>query len=143
MNFDILCYLFPPKNKNTNPYIELAKQVLPAEVNDYFEWTKVETEQLPDGSEMLHIYLQEDKSIPADRTDLTPNGFFREMLIRDFPIRDRKVTLHVKRRRWMDANGENVSTDCTLVQAGTRYSVEFATFFKGLLGQIPAYDPLA
>ena len=43
----------------------------------------------------------------------------------------------------MDANGENVSTDWALVQAGTRYSVEFAAFFKGLLGQIPDYVPLA
>ena len=72
-----------------NPYIELAKLVLSVEVNDYFELAKVETEQLPDGREMLHIYLQEDKSTPADRTDLTPNGFFREMLIRGFPICDR------------------------------------------------------
>jgi len=30
----------------------------------------------------------------------------------------------------MGTNGENVSTDWTLVQAGTRYSVEFAAFLK-------------
>ena len=77
-------------------------------MNDYFEWAKVETEQLPDSSEMLHIYLQKDKSTFADRTDLTPNGFFREMLIRDFPIRDRKVTLHVKPRRWADISARNM-----------------------------------
>lgn len=111
-----------------NPYVELAKLVLPAEVNKYFELIKVETEKLPDGSEMLHIYLEEDKTTPDDRKDLIPNGFFREMLIRDFPIRDRKVTLHVKRRRWIDGKGENVSTDWTLVQNGTHYSVEFAAF---------------
>ena len=69
-------------------------------MNDYFELTNVETEQLPDGRDMLHINLQKEKSTPADRTDLTPNGFFREMLIRDFSIRDRKVTLHVKPLRW-------------------------------------------
>ncbi len=126
-----------------NPYVELAKLVLPAEVNKYFELIKVETEKLPDGSEMLHIYLEEDKTTPDDRKDLIPNGFFREMLIRDFPIRDRKVTLHVKRRRWIDGKGENVSTDWTLVQNGTHYSVEFAAFLKGLLGQIPDYGPLA
>lgn len=131
------------KFNDMNPYVELAKLVLPAEVNKYFELTKVETEKLPDGSEMLHIYLEEDKTTPDDRKDLIPNGFFREMLIRDFPIRDRKVTLHVKRRRWIDGKGENVSTDWTLVQNGTRYSVEFAAFLKGLLGQIPDYGPLA
>jgi len=59
MNLDIHYYHCPPKNKNMNPYIELAKLVLRAEENDYFEWAKVKTEQLPDGSEMLHIYLQE------------------------------------------------------------------------------------
>ena len=131
------------KFNDMNPYVELAKLVLPAEVNKYFELTKVETEKLPDGSEMLHIYLEEDKTTPDDRKDLIPNGFFREMLIRDFPIRDRKVTLHVKRRRWIDCKGENISTDWTLVQNGTRYSVEFAAFLKGLLGQIPDYGPLA
>lgn len=131
------------KTENMDPYVELAKLVLPAELNEHFELTKVKAEKQSGGSETLHIYLQESKSAPDGRSDLSPNGFFREMLIRDFPIRDRRVTLHVKRRRWTGPDGKNVSTSWTLVQDGTRYSVEFAAFLKGMLGQIPDYGPLA
>lgn len=125
-----------------DPYVQLVKLVLPPEVSESFELKKVEVEKVS-GGDMLHIYLDEDRATPDNRTDLRPNGFYPEMLICDFPIRDHKVTLHVRRRRWIDPQGENIGTDWTLVQKGTRYSVEFAAFLKGLLGQIPDYGPLS
>lgn len=84
-----------------DPYVQLVKLVLPPEVSESFELKKVEVEKVS-GGDMLHIYLDEDRATPDNRTDLRPNGFYPEMLIRDFPIRDHKVTLHVRRRRWID-----------------------------------------
>ena len=52
----------------------------------------------------------------------------------DFPIRDRKVILHVRRRRWIDGEGHNVVLDrYDLVADGTSYSKEFADALKKVL----------
>ena len=66
------------------------------------------------------------------------NGFLPAARITDFPLRDRKLTLIVRRRRWRDVTtGAIVSNDYELVAKGTRHSVEFAAFLKEVLGQIP------
>ena len=66
------------------------------------------------------------------------NGFLPESRITDFPIRDKRATLIVRRRRWKDEKtGEIVSNDYELVAKGTRHSKEFAAFLKGVLGSIP------
>lgn len=48
----------------------------------------------------LHIYLDERDNRSADDNDLQPNGFTESSQVEDFPIRDRKVLLHIRRRRW-------------------------------------------
>lgn len=133
------------KNKSmekNNPYVQLAMLVLPPEVSASFELVRVEVESVVDGT-MLHIYLDEYNRPPSGKGKLRPNGFYPESIIRDFPIRDQKVSLHVRRRRWLDDHDTSVSTDWTLVERGTRYSKEFAAFLKGMLGQIPDYGPLS
>ena len=37
-------------------------------------------------------------------------------MFHDFPIRGQEVLLHVRRRRWLDADGHNVMTECNLIQ---------------------------
>ena len=70
---------------------------------------------------------------------LIPNGFTEPTLINDFPIRDRKVVLHIRRRRWQDAEGHNVVLNVyNLATKGTRYSEEFAAFLKERLGYLPS-----
>lgn len=59
------------------------------------------------------------------------NGFTEELLISDFPARARKLTLHIRRRRWLDEEGKNVILDVyTLANNGTKFSDEFAEFLK-------------
>ena len=55
----------------------------------------------------------------------------------DFPIREYRTVLHVRRRRWKDADGKSVSNDWQMVAKGTRYSKEFATFLKNSLDTSP------
>jgi hypothetical protein len=112
-----------------NPYIALAKLMLPQEISESFDLVKVE-EKKEVGDKRLHLYLDEFETPPDHRTDLRPNGFYPEALMGDFPLRGRQVVLHLRRRRWLDPHGETVSTDWALICKGTRFSNEFAVFLK-------------
>jgi len=61
------------------------------------------------------------------------HGFHKEITIQDFPVRGKKVFLHIKRRRWLNKqNKQVVQRDWNLVAQGTRMTVEFAAFLKVL-----------
>lgn len=124
-----------------NPYIELAECLLPEEIVEYFEVVKVEKTR-----ETLDV-TQEERDIGIDgykNGQLRPNGFYEESVVRDYPVRGRKMSFHVKRRRWVDATtGKSVSRQWDLAAEGTRFSKEFAAFLKDMLGQIPDYGPLS
>lgn len=123
--------------------LSLAYMVLPPSILDWFDIVKVK-EQItdPTGKEVfvgiIHIYLDESDNRTSDMVHLRPNGFTEETKVSDFPIRDRKVLLHIRRRRWPDAAGKNVIISTyPLVEQGTRYSPEFAAFLK----EAVRYDP--
>ena len=115
--------------------IELAKYILPEYIFKYFLLIKVEDE-----NNSLHFYLDEVNSIPEEyqNCDLVSKGFHRESVIKDFPLRDKPLYLHVSRRRWLNrTTGEVVSRDWNLVAKGTHYTRDFAFFFKELAGYLP------
>lgn len=124
-----------------NAYVLLARYILPQEFEDHFELNDVSEEKV--GTEMLlHLYLEEKDEAPEGREDLIPNGYYDEMRINDFPIRDHRTVLHIRRRRWKDKGGKTVSKDWQLVAKGTRHSNEFAAFLKEFLGYIPDYSQI-
>lgn len=124
-----------------NAYVLLARYILPQEFEDHFELNDVSEEKV--GTEMLlHLYLEEKDEAPEGREDLIPNGYYDEMRINDFPIRDYRTVLHIRRRRWKDKGGKTVSKDWQLVAKGTRHSNEFAAFLKEFLGYIPDYSQI-
>lgn len=127
---------------NDTPYMLLAHYILPKEIDDNFDLIDVAEEQR--GQELLlHLYLDEKAIMPEGYVNLTPNGFYSESCINDFPIRDHRTVLHVRRRRWKDNEGKSVSRDWQLVAKGTRHSKEFAVFLKEFLGYIPDYSQIA
>lgn len=127
--------------RKENPYRLLVRYMLPQEFGDYFEVVDVAEEKV--GAEMLlHVYLDEVDKVPDDRIDLQPNGFYEETRINDFPIRDHRTILHIRRRRWKDAEGKSVSRNWELVARGTRHSKEFAAFLKEFLGYVPDYSAI-
>lgn len=80
---------------------------------------------------VLHIYLDERDNRTEETFGLKPNGFTEPTLIKDYPIRNRKVLLHVRRRRYLDADKRNVILNrYPLTTEGTKVSVEFGLFFK-------------
>lgn len=82
-------------------YRLLAECLLPEHMLDWFELTNVHVE-ITYNTKLVHVYLDENEFTPDGRTDLRPNGFTRESVFHDFPIRGHEVLLHVRRRRWLD-----------------------------------------
>ena len=113
---------------------ELLAYVLPKEIIESFDLVKLEEKD-----KTLHLSLDECNVVPDEYKDLSlsPNGFYEESTLKDFPLRKNKVILHVRRRRWMDASGKSYSRRWDLVAEGTRYSKEFASFLKGAFGYLP------
>ena len=115
--------------------LTLVKYILPEEIFEYFEITKIEEQ----GKE-LHIYLDENPVVPSGYSTykLTSKGFHEEAIIKDYPIRNKACMLHVRRRRWLiQETGKVVSREWNLTAEGTRYTQGFATFLKGLIGYLP------
>lgn len=122
----------PEQNEH---YQNLVKLLLPAELFDYFVITRLVVED-----RAVTVFLDELDIKPTFYSDqkLTSKGFHAESIIQDFPIRNKAVFLHVRRRRWLiESTGEVVSRDWQLVAQGTRYTKSFADFLKGLFGQLP------
>ena len=97
----------------------LARIVLPSEILDYFEITSVEL-----SSTEIHIHLDELMN-PAlsDDVHFESKGFMEAVEVTDFTIRDHKVILVIRRRRWTDVRtGKSFSIPISLDIAckGTR-----------------------
>ena len=107
----------------------IANVVLPTQILDYF--TIVGVEQM---KTEIHISLDErmNKEL-SDDIHFESKGFMEPVNVTDFPIRDHKVILRIRRRRWIDTRtGKSFSIpiDLDVVAKGTRYSKEFGAFFK-------------
>lgn len=123
-----------------NPYIEFTECLLPEEMVEYFDVVKVEKTK-----ETLDVALEErDNGVVGYRDQLRPNDFYDESVIRDYPVRGRKTSFHVRRRRWVEiATDRSVGRRWDLVAEVTRFSKEFADFLKDMLGQISDYGLLS
>ncbi len=72
-------------------YRLLAEAILPKDMLDWFDFKKVEVEEVG-GKTVLHFYLDENELTPDGKADLRPNGFTRESVFHDFPIHGRETT---------------------------------------------------
>ncbi len=126
----------------TNQLEVLARIVLPSEILNYFSVVGVEQT-----STEIHIHLDELMN-PAlsDDVHFESKGFMATVSVTDFPIRDHKVLLKIRRRRWTDRRtGKSFSIPINLdvVCKGTRYSKEFGAFLKETYGDVPGDLPYA
>ena len=120
-------------------YRDLVEVLLPEDILKHFELTDFKQVGIE-----LKIYLEE-KNIPPEKykdVHIRANGFVPEVEIKDFPIRTKLVTLHVKRRRWLLVEeNKKVMRDLHLKTPGTRLSNEFSAFLKGFLDNYPIDSP--
>lgn len=144
---DYLCTM--AKKKSEFEYETLVRFMLPKGILDTFEVTKIEEQctGLMDETNteirILHIYLDERDLRDKVWHDLQPNGFTETRVFNDFPLREHKVALHVRRRRWLTAERKNYIFETpSLVADGTSYSVEFAAFLKEVVGYLPCDGPM-
>jgi transposase len=108
----------------------LLSFVIPEGVSAYFKLARYTKEE-----RVIRIYLEEINSIPAEyqSNKHQSKGFFKEVILQDFPMRGNEVYLHVKRRRWLNLDtGEVVYRNWELVAKGTRITSDFAAFLKGI-----------
>ena len=118
----------------------LAKVVLPLEVLDHFCIVEIESTETE-----IHIHLDElmKEELQSD-LHFESKGFIAPVTITDFPIRDHKVLLILRRRRWLDIRtGKSFILPLNIAAEGTRYSKEFAAFLKETYGNIPSDLPYA
>lgn len=113
-----------------NKYLKsIASVVLPTQILDYFTVVGLEQTETE-----IHISLdeQQDKAL-SDDIHFESKGFMDAVNVTDFPIRDHKVILKIRRRHWTDTRtGKSFSLpiDLDIVAKGTRYSKEFVSFLK-------------
>ena len=133
-----------------NDYLSmLASIVLPTQILDYFSIVGISQT-----STEIHISLDE-KMHPELSKDVhfESKGFMEAVSVTDFPIRDHKVILKIRRRRWTDTRtGKSFSIpiDLDIVAKGpqrcakeTRYSKAFGAFLKETYGDVPRDLPYA
>ena len=95
----------------------------------------------------IHISLDErmNKALSND-AHFESKGFMEVANVTDFPIRDHKVILKIRRRRWKDlrtGKSFSIPIDLDIVAKGTRYSKEFGAFLKETYGDVPSDLPYA
>ena len=124
---------------------QLARLVLPTEILDYFDIVKIETEESDIDAMSMTIHLDERMDTHLQESDeYESKGFMDAVCITDFPIRDHKVILMLRRRRWKNIETGGTFVDhISITESGTRYSKEFAAFLKETYGDIPRDLPYA
>ena len=129
--------------EHTDFYKGLAIYILPEGVTDYFDLVDFNEESAQNGDQLykkeLHLYLDERDNRPEGFVGIKPNGFTEERQILDFPVRSRRTVLHVRRRRWLTADGKSVMVPlgeaAMIAREGTSYSKELALFLNMADGQ--------
>jgi hypothetical protein len=113
----------------------ILKYILPEGMLEYFIITKVE--EIIDKvskAKVLCIELEEKNELPAgyNASDYESKGFYPGKQIHDFPIRDRAVSLVIKRRRWRHKVNKNevINNDYPLFAEGSKFTQEFSDFLK-------------
>ena len=107
---------------------QLARLVLPKEILDYFDIVKIETEESDIDAMSMTIHLDERMNAYLQKSaEYESKGFMDPVCVTDFPIRDHKVILVLRRRRWKNLEtGETFVDRISVTESGTRYSKEFA-----------------
>ena len=124
---------------------QLARIVLPSEILERFEIVQIETDEEDIDSMSMTIHLDEHMNAEYQADDGYESlGFMEAVSVTDFPIRDHKVVLKLRRRRWKNKQtGESFVEKISVTEKGTRYSKEFAAFLKETYGDIPSDLPYA
>lgn len=124
---------------------QFVRMVLPSDILNHFTVVKIETDERDIDAMSMTIHLDERINEGYQLSDQYESlGFMDAVSVTDFPIRDHKVILKIRRRRWKDKQtGKSFVEKISVTEKGTRYSKEFAAFLKETYGDIPSDLPYA
>lgn len=114
---------------------KIFEYLLPKEMVAYFTLAALKQE-----GDKLTLVLEEKNIIPDEHKDkkVESKGFYPSSKIEDFPIREYKVYLEVRRRKWIDLDtGKLINRTWELTAKGTSYTKEFGAFLKEMVRYLP------
>ena len=122
--------------KENNLLYGVVSLILPENILDQFDIVKLEDEDIArnDGTfqpfkHNVHIYLDEQDNRTAEQcVSLKANGFTEYTSVKDYPVRNRLLTLHIRRRRYLDVEDKSVIlSEYPLKADGTSTSATYAS----------------
>lgn len=106
----------------------LLETIFPSVIVDNFDIVSI---QHYPKEEEIHIHLDEKKLIPVEFSPhrIVFNGFTSARKIQDYSIRGNAVYLHVRRRKWLDTETNEILTKpYPIAFEGTQLTKEFVSF---------------
>lgn len=104
--------------------------LLPWGLLDYFTIVGVENQE-----DIILLHIDEKPLTPQESLNgrYLSKGFYPPTDIHDFPVRNKRLILRLRRRRWLDRDtGKPFMRDLSLIASGTHLTAEFAAFLKEL-----------
>lgn len=108
----------------------LIETIFPKLIVDNFD---IVTIQHFPKEEEIHIHLDEKRVIPTEFSSrrIIFHDFTSVKKIQDYPIRGNAVYLHVRRRKWLDTETNEILTKTYAIAfEGTQLTKEFVAFLK-------------
>ena len=108
----------------------LLETIFPSVIVENFDIVSIQHDPK---AEELHIHLDEKKTIPVEFSSrrVVFNGLTSAKKIQDYPIRGNAVYLHVRRRKWLDTETNEILTKTySIAFEGTQLTKEFVSFLK-------------
>ena len=108
----------------------LLETIFPSVIVDNFDIVSI---QPYPKDEEIHIHLDEKKTIPVEFSSrrVIFHGFTSAKKIQDYPIRGNAVYFHVRRRKWLDQDTNEILTKTySIAFEGTQLTKEFVSFLK-------------
>ena len=117
---------------------ELVSLIAPGAISENFEVKNIREDH---GS--ITIYFEEKASlIPAALAgkEIVMNGYLNPIELQTFPLKDKRVYLSLRRRRWKEQGGSkrSYSNEYKLYREGMKTTREFGDFLKEELRLSPS-----
>ena len=106
----------------------LLETIFPSVIVENFDIVSIQ--HYPQEEE-IHIHLDEKKTVPIEFSSrrVIFHGYTSVKKIQDYPIRGNAVYLHVRRRKWLDTETNEILTKTYAIAFdGTQLTKEFVVF---------------
>jgi len=123
--------------KNKALYQELISLIAPGIISEKFELSSI-----LEKTETITLFFEEKKELIPEELlgkEVVFDGFVNHVDLQSFPLKDKKVYLSIRRRRWKEKGTlvPSYSNQYELYNKGMKTTKEFGIFLKEELGLQP------